>query len=267
MLKVLLIEDNPADARLFLKMLSEDSASRFDITVKETLKDGLVVLHDEMFDAVFIDLNLPDCMGLGTLHAVLECQETMPVIALTGINDDELGSQAIKDGAQDYLPKDDLTPSGLIRSLRYSVERKKLVLQLYQKAQKAQQEIEELGKITQLVQAPSANHNDSSLISFSSVRVQQLVTQYGRILNKAVSEQIHKTENRHTVLLKELIGQLGSLKARPKDIIKIHLLAIDEVSRSDYEFSESAYFEEGRMLLLESIGELASFYRSCTLGK
>jgi len=61
MLRVLLIEDNPADARLFSIMICEDTATRFDITVKETLKDGLAVLRSDIFDVAFVDLNLPDC--------------------------------------------------------------------------------------------------------------------------------------------------------------------------------------------------------------
>ena len=179
-MKILHIEDNPADARLFSKILSEAEAQAPSIIVKETLEEGLAVLKSTVFDAVFIDLNLSDSRGIGTLHAVLATHPGLPVIALTGMNDDELGSQAIKDGAQDYLPKDDLTPSGLRRSLRYGIERKKLMLKLEQQTQKARQEVEDLRKMIQ----PVKTHAVSSSIGFSDSQLRAFVLEYSQMLKQ-----------------------------------------------------------------------------------
>ncbi|RKD95771.1 bacterio-opsin activator domain-containing protein [Halopiger aswanensis] len=134
-LRILLIEDNPGDARLIEEMLkdteelaqrvsSDEAAGRTpDITRETRLEDGLATLEAEATDVVLLDLNLPDSAGLETLEAVHEESETTPIVVLTGVRDQQVGVQAIQRGAQDFLVKDEVTSELLVRTIHHAIER------------------------------------------------------------------------------------------------------------------------------------------------
>ncbi|MFB6178139.1 MAG: ATP-binding protein [Halorientalis sp.] len=126
---VLLIEDNPGDAKLFEHHLDSNSftgvASSADLTHVETLADGRAELRTGHYDVVFLDLGLPASSGLETLDRFMEVDPDVPVIVLTGLDDQEQSVMAIQRGAQDYLIKGEITGDTLARSLRYAVERRK----------------------------------------------------------------------------------------------------------------------------------------------
>jgi DNA-binding NarL/FixJ family response regulator len=134
-LDVLLVEDNPGDARLIEEMLSEveDLLHRIDLDGstpeglalhhEETRTAGLDRLADTEVDVVLLDLGLPESTGLDTLVTVLEEVDYTPVVVLTGLDDRDLGITAIQQGAQDYLVKDDVTGELLVHSIQYAIER------------------------------------------------------------------------------------------------------------------------------------------------
>ncbi|SDC79187.1 bacterio-opsin activator domain-containing protein [Natrinema hispanicum] len=133
-LQVLLIEDNPGDARLIQEMLheTEELAKRVrpgevsgrtpDISCETRLEEALETLADEHIDIVLLDLNLPDSEGLSTLETVHEASET-PIVVLTGVSDQQIGVKAIQRGAQDFLVKDEVTSELLIRTIHHAIER------------------------------------------------------------------------------------------------------------------------------------------------
>ncbi|RZV08452.1 putative DNA binding protein [Natrinema hispanicum] len=133
-LQVLLIEDNPGDARLIQEMLheTEELAKRVrpgevsgrtpDISCATRLEEALETLADEHIDIVLLDLNLPDSEGLSTLETVHEASET-PIVVLTGVRDQQIGVKAIQRGAQDFLVKDEVTSELLIRTIHHAIER------------------------------------------------------------------------------------------------------------------------------------------------
>lgn len=127
---LLVLEDNPGDARLLQVQLSEAAAS-FRVTTAERLGDALKQLGERRFDAVLTDLQLPDSNGLDTANAVRRHAAGAAVVVLTGSGDDALAMQAVHEGAQDYLVKGEVTPSGLARALRHAIERKKLERRLH----------------------------------------------------------------------------------------------------------------------------------------
>ena len=128
-MKVLLVEDNPGDARLlkeFLKLGPEE----FVVVSETNLASAFLQLESEHFDVVLLDLNLPDSNGLDTVKQVCRKVPDIPVVILTGLNDDEVATQAVQAGAQDYLVKGEFDEMLLARTLRYSVERKQVSEQL-----------------------------------------------------------------------------------------------------------------------------------------
>jgi len=124
MIKVLLIEDNDVDAVLTQDLLSEWSMEEFQITRAKTLGEGLSCLGLERFDAVLLDLSLPDAFGLPTVRQVHATIPTIPVVVLSGVSDQSLALLAVQQGAQDYLVKGQGHPELLARAVRYAIERK-----------------------------------------------------------------------------------------------------------------------------------------------
>ncbi|APX95230.1 bacterio-opsin activator domain-containing protein [Natronorubrum daqingense] len=134
-LDVLLIEDNPGDARLIQEMLrdteelaqrvsSDESAGRTPEITRETrLEDGLETFEEGDSDVVLLDLNLPDSGGLDTLETVHEANEETPIVVLTGVRDQQVGVEAIQRGAQDFLVKDEVTSELLVRTIHHAIER------------------------------------------------------------------------------------------------------------------------------------------------
>ena len=128
--RLLLVEDSPADADLVRDLLEESGEPAFEFTRVERLAAALRSLQQEAFDAVLLDLGLPDSQGLATLRRFQEETGPLAVIVLTGQEDAELGTRAIQLGAQDFLPKAELTPALIGRTLRYAIERQRSASEL-----------------------------------------------------------------------------------------------------------------------------------------
>lgn len=131
-MKVLVIEDNPADVRLLEVALADDSRSRHDVDAVGTVRDALRLLDAYDYDVVLLDLTLPDSDGLATFERVREAGRGLPIVILTQTEDDRLAVAAVGAGAQDYLVKGQTSPVLLGRTLRHAVERQRLVNQLRQ---------------------------------------------------------------------------------------------------------------------------------------
>lgn len=125
-LELLLVEDNPGDARLLEETLQEASSVKFDITVVEQLSSALEKLENKSFDIVLLDLTLSDSQGLETCMKLHGRFPETPIIVLTGLDDEELALRALHQGAQDYLVKGTVDYKLLMRSIRYGIERKKI---------------------------------------------------------------------------------------------------------------------------------------------
>jgi len=125
MIKILLVEDNDVDAHLTQDILAEWSIEQFDVTHVTHLSEALTHLARARFDAVLLDLSLPDGHGLSTLRQMQAANPTIAIIVLSGFSDQTLALQAVQNGAQDYLVKGQGQPELLARSIRYAIERKR----------------------------------------------------------------------------------------------------------------------------------------------
>ena len=122
-IRVLLIEDNPGDAVLIREMLRDAAGESFRLVTAERLQQGLDLLRQGGIDVVLLDLSLPDSEGLSTLSSVREKSPMLPVVVLTGFDDEETAVSAVRQGAQDYLVKCRFDGNLLVRSIRYAFER------------------------------------------------------------------------------------------------------------------------------------------------
>ena len=121
--KILLIEDNPGDARLVKEYLFERNATLYDFDHADSLHSGLTLLNNKKVDVILLDLSLPDSHGLDTFIGLNTKYPGVPVVVLTGNDDDEMAARAVHLGAQDYLVKNRIDGSILNRVITYALER------------------------------------------------------------------------------------------------------------------------------------------------
>jgi CheY-like chemotaxis protein len=129
-LRILVVEDNPADADLIHEMLPQTGPLNFQIESVSRLSGALTRLESKGIDLVLLDLGLPDSQGLQTFQKLQKAAPDIPVIVLTGTDDQELAVAAVRDGAQDYLVKGRIGGDLLVRAARYALERERLISEL-----------------------------------------------------------------------------------------------------------------------------------------
>ncbi len=129
-IRALLIEDNPGDARLIGEMLAEAKDVQFDLECVKQLAEGFEYLAAKGTDVILLDLSLPDSWGLDTFIKLQARAAEVPIIVLTGTKDETVAVKAVYEGAQDYLVKGQVNSSLLVRAARYAIERKRAEDQL-----------------------------------------------------------------------------------------------------------------------------------------
>jgi diguanylate cyclase (GGDEF)-like protein len=125
-IRVLLIEDNPGDARLIREALSDSGAAAIQIDTASNLAEGFAALDQGSRDVVLLDLSLPDSQGLDTVSRTRAHSPETPIVVLSGLNDEDTAVQAVREGAQDYLVKGEADGNLLMRSIRYAIERHRM---------------------------------------------------------------------------------------------------------------------------------------------
>jgi CheY-like chemotaxis protein len=126
-IKVLLVEDNPVDVLLLREELSGLAGDNFIVSEVERLSEATQVLTTETFDVVLLDLGLPDSQGLDTFLELQKTTPDVPIVVMSGLDDESLAVEAVRKGAQDYLVKDKSDAFVLRRSIAYAIERQQLL--------------------------------------------------------------------------------------------------------------------------------------------
>jgi two-component system sensor histidine kinase DctS len=163
--KLLLVEDNPADARLVEIALAEVDGKSFEIQHVDRLSQALGLVGAGAFDAVLLDLSLPDSHGLDTVAQLKIADPKVPIIVLSGLLDEDVAIQAVKTGAQDYLVKGQENGYLIGRAIRYAIERKRSEEALRKARDELERRVEartaELVEVNQRLRAEIAEHEQS----------------------------------------------------------------------------------------------------------
>ncbi|MDJ0843121.1 ATP-binding protein [Crocosphaera sp.] len=165
-IKVLLIEDNLAEARLLHEVLKGATRQEFRLCHEKRLGDALNQLQTQTFDIILLDLTLPDSQGLDSFVPIISQNSHIPIVVLTNMNDEELALEAVRKGAQDYLVKRHITLDILVRSICYAIERKQMEEQLREANQALEKRVEE--RTIQLLKAQELNQLKSEFVSMLS---------------------------------------------------------------------------------------------------
>jgi len=142
---LLLVEDNPADVRLLREMFHEQSSHNTELTQVGTMGEAEKHLAEGMVDIILLDLGLPDAQGLESIRRARAVAPGVPLVVLTSLDDESMASRALQEGVQDYLIKGQIDARGLLRALRYAVERKIMQEALFDEKELAQVTLNSIG--------------------------------------------------------------------------------------------------------------------------
>ena len=122
---LLLVEDNPSDSLLLQGTLNSQYPGQYATTVAETLREAKLLLRQQVFEAVLLDLSLPDSEGLETIGELAAAAPDAPIVVLTGMADKKIVPEAVRCGAQDYLFKGQSDGATIARTIHYAIDRKR----------------------------------------------------------------------------------------------------------------------------------------------
>jgi diguanylate cyclase (GGDEF)-like protein len=128
--KVLLVEDNPAEVRWFRELLADNSNDGFEMEAVGRISEALVNIRGNNYAVILLDLGLPDGQGLDTVREVHAAAPHIPIVVMTGLEDEAIGLKAVQVGAQDYLNKSDIEGPTMMRAILYAIERHRLQVEL-----------------------------------------------------------------------------------------------------------------------------------------
>ncbi len=165
-LKILLIEDNLAEARLLQEFLMQTQSKQFNLLHVKRLGEAVKELSKSTYDVILLDLTLPDSEGLSSLPILISLVPSVPIVVLTNTNDEKLAIEAVRRGAQDYLVKRHVSVDVLVRSLCYAIERKQVLETLRADNQTLETRVQE--RTNELVKAKEINQFKSEFVSMLS---------------------------------------------------------------------------------------------------
>jgi DNA-binding response OmpR family regulator len=256
-LKILIVDDDPDITGAFMHVLQ---SADYDVISAATGQECLQIARAERPDLILLDVRLPDINGLEVCRRIKTDPELarIAVINVTGMRaskDDEV--EGIEAGADAYLTK----PVHL-RTLLAHVQ-----TLLRARQTETAREIESLERFPRLPHAAVAAQS----LGLTPLReslpdlFDELVQHYGDLLDQALEQRVYKVNYQLAESLRALGDQLGFIKAGPRDVVQIHHAALLIKAANVTVSKARAYIEEGRMLILELMGNLVSYYRNYTL--
>ena len=275
--RVLLIEDKIKNVKLLQDLLSKSQYSSlakgltFLITSTDTLKESFGLLQDDQFDVILLNLDLPDSQGLNTLIKLREAVPNTPIIVEMDGQNEGAVVKSFQLGADGYLQIKNLDSNLLVYEIRLGIERQKYRAKINQQQQEISQ-AQEFANLDSLIKSSGETSVTARLFGAYPLQeslpdvFDELVETYGKLLELSLEQRIYKVDYNISEKLRNLGEKLGFLKASPRDTIEIHTKVLKEKSKDASVAKAQAYVVEGRLMILELMGYLASFYRKYYIG-
>ena len=270
--RILLIEDEPTTVKLIQRLLlkapqcSLAEGLTFALTQAQDLQETAEKLAGEKFDLILLSLEISVPPGLNILVKTRELAAAIPIVVQTTSNDEKLVVKAFQLGADGYIQLNNIDSSLLVYQIRVAIERQQYILNL-----KHQQQEEEFRELEQLIKGGQTSIT-AKMFGSEAIRqsipdiFQELVQNYGDLLDLALEEQAYKVEHNLSERLRSLADKLGFLKASPRDVVDIHTTTLRKKNQDVTLAKAQAYVSEGRLMVLELMGYLVSFYRKYYIG-
>jgi C4-dicarboxylate-specific signal transduction histidine kinase len=222
-INVLLVEDNPGDARLVQLALTEGQSVSFNTKHVDRVSAAFQCLKQQKFQAILLDLSLPDSTGLETLQQIIQADSSVPIIVLSGMHDEDLALQAVHSGAQDYLVKGQDNGDGNVisRAIRYAMERKRSEEALLQARHELEQRVKDrtadltaankrlLEEVTERKRAEDALRKSQLELRMRNESLQTIneiadrlyhSLDYGTVIEQAVDSMMHYSQSPSVVI-------------------------------------------------------------------
>lgn len=263
--RVLLVEDEPEDVNKIQTMLSDVNSvffkRGFELVCGETLTEAKqILLSQEKFDVILLDLMLPDSRHTNGLQELQELIPSVPIIVQTALEDEVIAVKALELGACGYLPKVASDRNLLLYAIRSAIER-----QRQQKNVEQLQQQQEVDVLESLLLNSNFKKNDYLLQEMPDV-FEELKARYHQILARFVEQKIYRVEGKISNQINIFVEQLGYLQATPRDLIELHTAVLKQKQNDKSIKNTKAFTIEGRYLLLELMGKLLAYYRRYYIG-
>lgn len=255
---LLLVEDNPADISLIEELLDATDSSDYHCIKAESIKDALSCIHHDQIDVILLDLQLPDSMGIESVKKMRAAAGDIPIVVLTGTKDEDFALACIDAGAQDYLLKDDLRTATLRRTIGYAISR--------QREAQVRDLQHTLNQLRGLSSATARTTATAMLAGTGAVReryreaFEAIVGDYLELLKKYLEHLVVKKEKPRDHM-EFIITRLGDMSAGPRDLMDVHVAALDAAVAGQNPERGRSLAIEGRLFALEMMGLLVDFYR------
>jgi CheY-like chemotaxis protein len=259
---VLVVEDNPDDAVILQDYLGQSDSPRFLVEQVSTLAHGMRRLRASQPDVLLLDLALTDSRGIETVIRAREEAPEVPIVVLTGLNDEDVAVRALREGAQDYLVKSRLDGAALVRSIRYAIQRHRIQKGLQQaRREHDTKEVPSLGSPAGVGFAalPAEIFGPRSLVVAQS---SDLVEHLGETLRSALGPGATRSGVAVSARLRELADVLRHRRAGPRDVVEIYLSCLKARGADPAIKDFEAFREQSLRLVLELMGHLAACYRT-----
>jgi two-component system sensor histidine kinase/response regulator len=227
-IKVLLVEDNPSDARLVREALLESGDGCFDLETTDTLTAGLQLISAGGIDVMLLDLTLPDSFGQETFARAKAQALGVAIIILTGSKDESLALKLVQSGAQDFVAKGDFTGNNLKRAILYAVERQRAAAQIRQLNEDLEHRVKE--------RTAELEARNKELEAFSYTVSHDLrgpliqLHGYSTLLADKCAEQIGEVGQRYLAHIKDAAASMS--------VLIDDLLKLSKVGRGDLQLRE-----------------------------
>ncbi|MEZ5220526.1 MAG: response regulator [Ilumatobacteraceae bacterium] len=254
----LLVEDDPGDAGLVRDMLERSVDRVFAVVHVERLAHAGELCRDREFDVVLLDLSLPDASGVEAVDVLRRVARELPIVVLTGADDDALALRCLDAGAQDYLRKDELRPVSLQRSIGYSITRLR--------ERQLRELREEIDGYRQLSSSAVPAPVTARLAGAGPLRERhpqlfgELVARYHELLVVFVHGLVVRSPDRRPEM-QGIVAEIGLRGGGARDLVDLHVAALDAAVRGETPDRSHALAVEGRLMALETMGLLVEFYR------
>lgn len=255
---LLLVEDNPGDAQLVAELLADAGRDNYQILHAIRMAEAVQKLQTHPVDVVVLDLSLPDCGGVESVRIIRRNGGHIPIVVLTGSDDDELAHACIDAGAQDYLPKMGIDTQSLRRAIGYAITR-------IREAQVRELQIS-LARYRALSSATQGTTVTAALAGSGAVSVRnpegfaQLVREYATLLDPT-GGRIQEQRLRDRASMERIVTSLGDAGGGPRDLLDVHVSALEGVVGHSEASGSGTLVFEARLLALEMMGLLVDYYR------
>lgn len=255
---LLLVEDNEADAVLVQEYLEQTEPYHYEIHHAVRLADAVLRLQAVAVDIILLDLSLPDSAGRESVQIIRAAAGQIPIVVLTGSDDEKLALSCIDAGAQDYLFKEELRPTLLRRAVNYAITRRREA-----QIRALEDTLERYRALSSVGACPPgtpAAGSPGPLRERLPEVFAPLTTDYLELL-RGYLEQLEIRTERPRELMEHVVTRLGDAGAGPRDLVDLHVAALDEVVRGMTGQRSRSLVVEGRLLALEMMALLVDYYR------